>query len=407
MHRGTITPRSYLSTAFVLASWYPPLPPLPLRDDGSSSGAPVSEEPLSLHDRFERHLGAAVEAWRALDLRRIRPEDTDCHWEHWRQADPDLPDGSASARTRGYRAGHTHFTLPDDFDVTASRPPPTGHGGPQILNYNGTRGSYEAALDAIFRAVPTIEEIREEMAAAEGNAVAGGRAAAFRRELDKSVTDPKMSTSSTEDASRFRARKAHNFPDFAVDGDGGGDEWDGAGRHAYYSAPAERWERRKRRRSAATISEVCATGRSGPVNSAADVGVEDILIRVEVWKKRLKKGCTPDGGRLEMEFHGGQTLADVHRAVVRCLDISYGAVGGRTDDNAGDHAEALVSGRRLDGDGSPCSSGLFMVEDALYAFGSEDYAGPVLRWLQRREDDAGGSGKDNGTHDHAGAGGGA
>mmetsp|Transcript_26006 Transcript_26006/g.59826 ORF Transcript_26006/g.59826 Transcript_26006/m.59826 type:complete len:327 (-) Transcript_26006:143-1123(-) len=151
------------------------------------------------------------------------------------------------------------------------------------------------------------------------------------------------------------------------------------GTRGYYAEPEKRWEQRKRRRR----EKEGETRREYPI-----VQAEEIVIRIEIWKRRLKKSSAPDANRLEMEFLGSQTLEDVHRAVVGSLDLSYGNLGGESNiPNAGGDVGIceLLSGSRLKE--KTCRSGLFAVEDALYPFGPDNYASAVLRWLRCEDDD--------------------
>ena len=45
-------------------------------------------------------------------------------------------------------------------------------------------------------------------------------------------------------------------------------------------------------------------------------GEEATTIRLECWKRQLKRGSSPDGNRLVLELLGTQTLQDVHDVIV-------------------------------------------------------------------------------------------
>ena len=94
----------------------------------------------------------------------------------------------------------------------------------------------------------------------------------------------------------------------------------------------------------------------------------DVTLRIECWRKDLKRGSSKDNNRLEMEFLGEQTLLDVHRAIIMC-------------------ANDLLFKQPTDIPKEQ-SSGLFFIEDTFYPYGNVDYVSPIVEWLDGKNDDS-------------------
>ena len=93
----------------------------------------------------------------------------------------------------------------------------------------------------------------------------------------------------------------------------------------------------------------------------------DVILRMECWRRDLKRGSSMDTNRLEMEFLGEQTLLDLHHAIVRCAnDLLF--------TNTTDIPKEQLSG-------------LFFIEDTFYHYGNVDYVNPILKWLDGKNDD--------------------
>lgn len=96
-------------------------------------------------------------------------------------------------------------------------------------------------------------------------------------------------------------------------------------------------------------------------------------IRVECWRRQLKKGSSPDPNRMELEFRTTQTLADVHAAMV----------------------ELSQDGMWVPKKNEKISSGLFFIEDTFYTAGDIAYAAPILEWLDGKPNDTDSSSSSN------------
>lgn len=88
-------------------------------------------------------------------------------------------------------------------------------------------------------------------------------------------------------------------------------------------------------------------------------GEEATTIRLECWKRQLKRGSSPDGNRLVLELLGKQTLQDVHDVIVA---LSH-------DDLWDDSQQHEMP------------SGLFFIEDTFYTTGTVNYVTRITTWL--------------------------
>ncbi len=89
-------------------------------------------------------------------------------------------------------------------------------------------------------------------------------------------------------------------------------------------------------------------------------GEEATTIRLECWRRQLKRGSSPDGNRLVLELLGSQTLQDVHDVIV---ELSHDDLW---DDSQ--HETELPSG-------------LFFIEDTFYTTGTVNYVKNITTWL--------------------------
>ena len=96
-------------------------------------------------------------------------------------------------------------------------------------------------------------------------------------------------------------------------------------------------------------------------------------VRLEFWRRQPRKGPSVDAMRMELEFRTGQTLLDVHRAIVEmCDDVLWRQSKSDENDGTGHSAN---------------ESGLFLIESVLYVTGSkgDDYAAPIQEWLKPKD----------------------
>jgi hypothetical protein len=94
--------------------------------------------------------------------------------------------------------------------------------------------------------------------------------------------------------------------------------------------------------------------------SQCNSGEAATTIRLECWKRHIKRGSSPDGNRLVLEFLASQTLQDVHDVIV---ELSNDALW-----------EDSIYGKET-------ASGLFLIEDTFYTTGNVNYSTTIMTWL--------------------------
>lgn len=126
-------------------------------------------------------------------------------------------------------------------------------------------------------------------------------------------------------------------------------------------------------------------------------GLNGVNIRLECWKKGLKRGTASDVHRMELEFFGDQTLYDIHRTIIYASrddlflngvkEMQYvkrnegDVLPWRDDENFAPRSQVNVNSIE-----DSCS-GMFLIEDTCYITGDVDYASPVLQWLEDESND--------------------
>ena len=86
-----------------------------------------------------------------------------------------------------------------------------------------------------------------------------------------------------------------------------------------------------------------------------------------------------------MEFSGEQTLLDVHRAIVGLTYDKLFEDGRKIMDRSDDGSNSKIHDKQPGR--PPESSGMFFIEDTFYTVGDVNYATPVIRWLDRLDED--------------------
>lgn len=137
-------------------------------------------------------------------------------------------------------------------------------------------------------------------------------------------------------------------------------------------------------------------------------------IRFECWRRQPRRGTTPDPHRMVLEFAGSQTLLDFHRALVELAEdllwnsSNHNHTTAVSTDNAATTDTTLTaatadtatdtnaplntpgSSDRSVMAGHDDSSGFFFLEGVFYTTGSVDYTSPIIAWLRsgsRKEQD--------------------
>jgi hypothetical protein len=111
-----------------------------------------------------------------------------------------------------------------------------------------------------------------------------------------------------------------------------------------------------------------------------------VNIRVECWRRLLKRGSSIDADRLEIEFCGEQTLLDLHEAILTCANDQLFIKG-----MAMDHRRNIPGQEpnTVEIETSPKSCGLFFIENTFYTTGDTDYHTPIINWLERTSSSTG------------------
>jgi hypothetical protein len=199
--------------------------------------------------------------------------------------------------------------LPDHFDYASRQavPPPDDDGGDRVVSLEdpSVHLSFERELWQLCRAVPSVEEL-------EAGAMAGAKCQHMRTlnvEISEGVK--KHGRLDCYALSRLRMSDRHGLP---------------------------------------------------PVNPHNRDQVT--TVRLECWRRQLKRGSSPDGNRLDLEFIGTQTLKDVHDVIV---ELSKD--------------ELWCEDERASADTDQERSGMFFIEDTFYTIGTVDYTSNILAWL--------------------------
>ena len=199
--------------------------------------------------------------------------------------------------------------LPDHFDYASRQagPPEDDGSGDRVVSLEdlSVHLSFERELWKLFRAVPTLDELKKE-------ATAGAECRRMRT-LNVEISE-------------------------------------GVKRHSRLDCHA--------------LSRLRMTDRHGlpPINPNNRDHIT--TIRLEFWRRHLKRGSSPDGNRLDLEFLGTQTLKDVHDAIVEL-----------SKDELWSDAEQVSALTNRE------SSGIFLIEDTFYTVGTVDYASSTIAWL--------------------------
>lgn len=265
----------------------------------------------------ERTLEEYQKKWEQLDDLKIVPKAPSKQVRFLQESNPSASTtadtNSAGPKRKKHKGGGWRFAedrlrLPENFDYSTSGPPPVddGSSGTRVMSLSSAGAmhptqstlSYECELWKLFHSIPSAKQL--EQRAREGAKVK--ETLSMQREIETA-----MAQSSGVDAHalpRLRMADRHGLP------------------------------------------------RQSNLNGAPDTAT----IRLEFWKKQLKKNPSPDPNRLVMEFLSEQTLLDVHKAIIDMLE----------DELWNEETE---------------HSGCFFIEDTFYKHGNVDYTSPILEWM--------------------------
>jgi len=218
------------------------------------------------------------------------------------------------------------FTLPDNFDYKSERGPPTSEQmendefpREKVVSLSGQVGEeadYESELWNIFNAIPSEEQLLTQHGINQEKIL--------RSNMKKLQTD-------LEDASKIDGATAALLRPKAM--------------HHYPLG--------------------CTNSHEGSNMTG------DITLTFEFLKRKLKPQLQMDGRKMEIEFHGEQTLLDVHNAIRKHSCDPLDLISALHQANG-----ANVKGM---------DSGLFFIENTFYITGDEDYSKPIIDWLNCKE----------------------
>lgn len=346
------------------------------------SGTNNEDDPYNMDDlvvpsiaaKIENSVTAAMEQWKELDSRRV----------------PNEGNGIGKPPKRRLGWNEPNFFIPDHFDYKSVRGPPTTellqHSYPRDMVVSldgdspGEMQDYEVELWHIFDAIPTEQQLIDNEDDKAIRSPSSNGKSRLQTQILKEEIEKAMKRHSTLDGhclSRLRMRDMNHFP------------------------PRVTLESRSEVRNASnttSMQEDAETPFAAPtvgtqlfdgINREADG--DSIILRLECWKRNLKRGSSADCNKLELEFYGSQTLLDVHRAIqeytkdvfdrffhqwhtIKCSTLpSSSTITPPTTEYS--------SYKHLD-DPNAGTSGVFFIENVFYTTGPADYCTPIIRWLR-------------------------
>ena len=248
----------------------------------------------------DKAIEASIQQWKDLEKRKVHGVD-----EVVEKDSTNKRKRSGEQIRWGWHANR--LRLPEYFDYATreSAPPEDDGSGDRVVSLEDTSVhlSFEQELWKIFRAVPTVEQIEAE--------ALEGAECRHMRALNVEMTD-------------------------------------GIQQHSRMDCHA--------------LSRLRMNDRHGLPHMKNDTGVLATTIRMECWRRHMKRGSSPDGNRMELEFLGSQTLQDVHDVIV---ELSKDELWNDSEETRGNEEAA----------------GMFFVEDTFFTSGSVDYTSSILTWL--------------------------
>lgn len=369
-----------------------PTPGLSLERHRHSSSISNEDDPFNVDDlvvpskasRVESAVEAAVAQWKDLDSRRVR----------------NVENSSNKPPKRRLGWNEPNFFLPDNFDYKSIRGPPNLqrelHNQPyprdMVVSLSGNgpgeMQDYEVELWNIFDSIPTEQQLSsdgKDNDADDNNSSCASSIgkARLQTQILKDDIEQGMKRHSTLDGhclSRLRMRDMHHFPSRAT----------------LESRPTVHNTSNSvvLQQDDEGASTNTAAEREQNINNDTTNGDDgdSIIIRIECWKRNLKRGSSADGNKLELEFRGSQTLLDVHKTIQRHtndvfdsffqqrhnIKLSKGVLPGTTATSPC-NAENL---NNYGNDFSSANSGVFFIENIFYTTGPVDYCAPIIQWLR-------------------------
>jgi hypothetical protein len=331
-----------------------------------------------------------VQQWRDLDERKVVADGVVVD-QHHPADDPLVVDGADNDEAQGPRKKprvetaaeaaassvlarpvwyDRHVRLPENFDYASrqSEPPLAQPGDDRVISLTDPNQllSYHEELWNLFRSIPTVAQLEEDVVAAAATATVPEEESAHNsgcmqhtQKLLNEITDtlvvyPRLDGHAL---SRLRYNDRHDpVPPLP---------------------PAMQ--------SATTTTTAKATD---------DICNFTPTIRFECWRRQPRRGTTPDPHRMVLEFAGSQTLLDFHWAIVELSeDFLWSSSNHTTNTDTAattDSTDTTTTGAATTPRNAHDSSGFFFLEGVFYTTGSVDYTSPILTWLQsgsRKEQD--------------------
>jgi len=123
--------------------------------------------------------------------------------------------------------------------------------------------------------------------------------------------------------------------------------------------------------------------------------LQGVNIKIECWRRGLKRAAAVDPHRLEMEFDGHQTLYHVHCAIVAAAKDQLFEDGMRMQRTK--RKDRMAGNNNIDNNGAILGTGtgagtgaggMFFIEGQFYVIKGHDvdYVTPIINWLDRNED---------------------
>lgn len=113
-------------------------------------------------------------------------------------------------------------------------------------------------------------------------------------------------------------------------------------------------------------------------------------IRIEFWKRQLKRSSGPENRRMVLEFLASQTLLDVHAVIVEMLedDLWTTAIQPQQEQQQreGKEEQQNMESSQTTRDNVGHDSGCFFIENQFYITGTVDYSKPILEWIDGGQD---------------------
>lgn len=317
--------------------------------DGKSFSS--SDDPFQVISDFELYsakmdtvVGTAISHWKDLDSRKVIKGN----WS------------SSSAGKRKLGWSEPNFVLPDNFDFKSIRGPPNIEENQFYprdtvvsLSGNGEMQDYETELWNIFDGIPTNH--CDDLGTSSTPRL---KTLQLKDEIDENV---KHNTSlDCHCLSRLRMRDTHHFLTSSV---------------TLENITTDNIPVGNNTQSITTVNL-----DTTKVPSSDD----SIILRVEFWKRKLKRGPAADGNKLEVEFRGSQTLLDMHKSIQRHTKDAF--------DPFFRHQSSInpslsnAPNLELEDASNTSNSGVFFIENVFYSTGPVDYCTRIIEWLSTSVD---------------------